>query len=68
MIITLPDNTAKETFKKLSEIFDKCEAGNAKVYLKIKGTKLETPYSIKNTADVSSAVRKIVPEGKTEIY
>jgi len=68
IIITLPDNTAKETFKKLSEIFDKCEAGNAKVYLKIKGIKLETPYSIKNTADALSAVRKIVPEGRIEIY
>jgi DNA polymerase III alpha subunit len=68
MIITLPNNTSKETFKKLSEIFDQCDSGNVKIYLKIKDSKLETPYSIKNTADILPAVRKIVPESKIDIF
>ena len=68
MIITLPENSSKDTFKKLSEIFDQCESGGIKIYLKIKGSKLETPYSIKLTADIESAVKNIIPEGKIEMY
>ncbi|MDO8529114.1 MAG: DNA polymerase III subunit alpha [bacterium] len=62
IIITLPDNSTKETFKKLSEIFDKCEAGSAKVYLKINNSKLETPYCIKNPEAVAPTVKNICPE------
>ena len=68
MLITLPENSTKETFKKLSEIFDKCESGNSKVYLKIKDSKLETPYSIKNYQDASSEIKKTVPGVRIEIY
>ncbi|MFH0968943.1 MAG: DNA polymerase III subunit alpha [Patescibacteria group bacterium] len=68
IIITLPDGSDKETFKKLSEIFDKCESGNEKVYLKINNSKLETPYSIKNTSEIESAIKKIIPEGKIEVW
>jgi DNA polymerase-3 subunit alpha len=68
IIITLPNNSTKETFKKLSEIFDKCESGGAKIYLKINDTKLETPYSIKNSADISVQIKSIVPEARIDIF
>lgn len=68
MIISLPENSSKETFKKLSDIFDKCEHGDMKIYLKIGNSKLETPYSIKNTADITSAVKNIILNGKIEMY
>ena len=68
MIISLPENSTKENFKKLSDIFDQCEHGETKIYLRIGGSKLETPYSIKLTADTLSAVKNIIPEGKIEMY
>ncbi len=68
IIITLPNDSTKETFKKLSEIFDKCESGNAKIYLRINDTKLETPYSIKNSEDISAQIKNIVPEAIIDIF
>lgn len=68
MIISLSSDSNKETFRKLSEFFDKCEPGNTKIYLKINGAKLETPYSIKNTAELKSAIMGIIPEGRIESY
>lgn len=68
IIITLPSDSTKETFKKLSEIFDQCESGNSKVYLKIKDSKLETPYSIKNTADISVRIKSAVPNARINIF
>ena len=68
IIITLPNDSTKETFKKLSEIFDKCESGDAKIYLRINDTKLETPYSIKNSADISVQIKNIVPEARIDIF
>lgn len=68
IIIALPDNSTKETFKKLSEIFDKCESGNAKVYLKIKDAKLETPYSIQNSPDTFIQIKNAVPEARIDTF
>lgn len=68
IIITLPNDSTKETFKKLSEIFDKCESGSAKIYLRINDTKLETPYSIKNSADISAQIKNMVPEARIDIF
>ncbi|HRY82771.1 MAG TPA: DNA polymerase III subunit alpha [Candidatus Moranbacteria bacterium] len=68
IIITLPNNFDKEILKNLSSFFDRCELGSSKVYLSIGGSKLETPYCIKNTADLELAIKKIFPEGKIEIY
>lgn len=68
IIISLSDDSTKETFKKLSGIFDKCKSGNLKIYLKINGTKLETPYSIKNHGDISSQIKSVVPEAKIDIF
>ncbi|MFA5777222.1 MAG: DNA polymerase III subunit alpha [Parcubacteria group bacterium] len=65
IIITLPDNATKETFKKLSEIFDQCESGSAKVYLKIKDSKLETPYSIKYDPEILKRIKEV--SGSSEI-
>lgn len=68
IVITLPNDSTKVTFKKLSEFFDKCKSGNSKIYLKINNTKLETPYSIKNSADILSKIKSIVPELKIDIF
>jgi DNA polymerase-3 subunit alpha len=65
IIITLPNNATKETFKKLSEIFDRCESGSAKVYLKIKDSKLETPYSIKYAPEILERIKEV--SGSSEI-
>ena len=65
--ITLPNNFNKEILKNLSAFFDRCELGAMKVYLSINGSKLETPYCIKNTAELEAAIKKISPEGKIEI-
>jgi DNA polymerase-3 subunit alpha len=67
LIITLPDNFDKEILKNLSSFFDRCDLGATKVYLSINGSKLETPYCIKNTAELEAAIKKISPEGKIEI-
>jgi DNA polymerase-3 subunit alpha len=68
LIVCLPDNSTKETFKKLSGVFDQCESGNLKVYLKIKDAKLEVPYSIKNTPDITQKIKSIIPEARIEIW
>ncbi len=66
--IILPEKSDKEIFKKLSEFFDKCESGEIKIYIKIKNSKLETPYSIKNTPDIESSIKNIIPEVKIETF
>ena len=68
IIITLPNNFDKSALKNLSAYFDKCELGSSKVYLNIGNTKLETPYCIKNNADIETAVKNILLEGKVEIF
>jgi DNA polymerase-3 subunit alpha len=59
MIISLPENSNKETFKKLSDIFDQCEHGETKVYLKIGVTKLETPYSINYNLEILRKIKEV---------
>jgi DNA polymerase-3 subunit alpha len=68
LVVTLPDNFDKSILKSLSSLFDRCELGSMKVYLSIGGSKLETPYCIKNTAELESAIKKISPEGKIEVW
>lgn len=68
LVITLPANFDKAILKNLSSYFDRCELGAMKVYLSIGGSKLETPYCIKNTVGLESAIKKIFPEGKIEVW
>ncbi|PIP28057.1 MAG: DNA polymerase III subunit alpha [Candidatus Moranbacteria bacterium CG23_combo_of_CG06-09_8_20_14_all_35_22] len=68
LIITLPLNFDKAILKNLSSLFDRCEMGAMKVYLSIGNSKLETPYCIQNNGDLKSAIKKIFPEGKIEIW
>ena len=68
LIITLPQNSNQETIKKLSAFFDQCSAGTMKVYLNINGARLETPYSINNKEELKEELKKLIPEGKIDIY
>jgi DNA polymerase III subunit alpha len=68
LIITLPPNFEKEILQKLSAHFDQCQLGSMKVYLNIGNTKLETPYCIKEINDIEQDMKKIVPEGRVEIF
>ncbi len=68
LIITLPNNSTSETIKKLSAYFDKCEAGNVKVYLNINDTRLETPYHIMHHEEFTEKIKSIVPEIQVELY
>jgi DNA polymerase-3 subunit alpha len=59
--ITLPATSNQETLKTLSAHFGKCDAGDTKIYLKINGTKLETPYCIKPSLDLENEIKKLIP-------
>jgi DNA polymerase-3 subunit alpha len=61
IILTLPSSSDQETLKTLSAHFGKCELGDTKVYLKINGTKLETPYCIKPITELENEIKKLIP-------
>ncbi|MBU2028635.1 DNA polymerase III subunit alpha, partial [Patescibacteria group bacterium] len=68
-IITLflPQGATKETLTNLSQFFDRCEKGETKVYLEIAQSKMETPYRLKYSAELSDAIKKIIPESRIKI-
>jgi DNA polymerase-3 subunit alpha len=68
LLIFLPENTNQEIIKKLSQFFDKCEAGPLKVFLNINGSRLETPYCVKNNEHLSASIAEIVPGSKISIF
>ncbi len=68
LIIKLPEKFNKNILKELSILFDQCSLGETKVYLAIGGSKLETPYCIGYFDGLGEALKKIVPEGKLELY
>lgn len=68
MIITLPDSADQDVLKKLSQYFDRCEAGATKVYLSINNSRLETPYCISQTEGLETNLKNIVPEAKIELF
>jgi DNA polymerase-3 subunit alpha len=68
IIITLPANSDQEVLKKLSQYFDRCEAGVMKVFLSINNQKLETAYCIAQTDSLESNLKNILPEAKISIF
>lgn len=68
LVITLPDDSSKDSIKKLSAFFDQCEAGDMKVFLILGGSKLETPYCIKNKESLKDELINLIPKDKIEIY
>ncbi|MFA5962264.1 MAG: DNA polymerase III subunit alpha [Parcubacteria group bacterium] len=68
IIVTLPQASDQETLKTLSAHFGKCQPGDTKVYLKISGTKLETPYCISKSIDLENEIKKLIPGAMVESY
>lgn len=68
IVITLPANSGADDIKKLSQFFDKCERGAAKVYLNINNSRLETPYCIQKSGDLKSSLQSIIPGSQIAIY
>jgi DNA polymerase-3 subunit alpha len=64
LIITLPTNFSQPTLQQLSTYFAQCNTGKVKIYLIIKGTKMETAYQIKVTQEIISQIRNIVPKAQ----
>jgi transposase-like protein len=67
LIITLPANSDQAILKKISAFFDRCDRGAMKVYLSINNSRLETPYCIKNSGDLSSYLDQHAPGCRVEI-
>ncbi|MFC1756440.1 DNA polymerase III subunit alpha [Patescibacteria group bacterium] len=67
VLITIPDNSNQDIIQKLSQFFDKCELGGTKVYISINGSRLETPYCIKQFQGLEQALQGIIPKGKIHI-
>ncbi|MFZ2774458.1 MAG: DNA polymerase III subunit alpha [Candidatus Moraniibacteriota bacterium] len=61
LTITLPSASNQETLKTLSAHFGKCQPGETKVYLKINGTKLETPYCITKKVELENEITNLLP-------
>jgi DNA polymerase-3 subunit alpha len=68
IFISLPASSNQETIKKLSGFFDQCELGSAKVYLEINGSRMETPYCVKDFAGFKEKLQELIPEGRINIY
>lgn len=68
IIIALPASADKDTLKKLSQYFDRCDAGTLKVFLAINNQKLETAYCITQSENLETNLKNIVPEAKINIF
>jgi DNA polymerase-3 subunit alpha len=68
LIISLSGDAEQNAIKKLSTYFDQCEGGSMKVYLIINGTRIETPYCIKDTGKLREELKNIITEGRIEVY
>ncbi|EKE11793.1 MAG: hypothetical protein ACD_15C00026G0012 [uncultured bacterium] len=67
IIITLPSSANQESLKKLSQYFNRCEVGSAKIYLSINNSRLETPYCINQSENLENNLKTIIPEATIEI-
>jgi DNA polymerase III alpha subunit len=67
IIITLPNSANQDSLKKLSQYFNRCEVGSAKIYLSINNSKLETPYCINQSENLENNLKTIIPEATIEI-
>ncbi len=61
IIVVIPSGSGHETLRALSEYFNQSNPGNIKIYLEIKGQKLETPFRIKNSGSFRNDIEKIIP-------
>ena len=68
IVITLPQASDQETLKTLSAHFSKCQPGDTKVYLKISGTKLETPYCVMKNTELENEIKKLIPGAVVESF
>jgi DNA polymerase-3 subunit alpha len=70
LLIALPENTNQEIIKKLSEFFDKCEAGAMKVYISIGNSRLETPYCISDNQleEMKTNLQTFAPESRISTF
>jgi DNA polymerase-3 subunit alpha len=68
LTITLPQASNQETLKTLSAHFGKCQPGDTKIYLKINGTKLETPFCISSSIDLENEIKKMIPGAMVEVF
>jgi len=65
--LSLPQGITKETLTNLSHFFDRCEKGETKIYLEIAASKMETPYRVKYSAELSASIQKIIPQSRIRI-
>jgi DNA polymerase-3 subunit alpha len=68
IVITLPEASDQETLKTLSSHFGKCQPGDTKVYLRINGTKLETPYCVMKNTELENEIKKLIPGAVVESF
>jgi DNA polymerase-3 subunit alpha len=70
LLIALPENTDQEIIKKLSQFFDKCEAGAMKVYISIGNARLETPYCIQDNQleEMKNNLKTFAPESRISTF
>ncbi len=67
ILISLPATAGEETLKALSIYFKNCPLGPTKIYLKINGTKLETPFSITYNPEIKNRIQEIIPNAVTDV-
>ncbi len=67
ILISLPAAAGEETLKNLSVHFKSCPPGPTKIYLKINGTKLETPYSITYNSEIKNRIQEIIPDAVIDV-
>jgi len=65
VFIQLPKNASSETLRKISEVLDDAQTGNAKIFLEfVNGSnvasRLETPYRINYSASVADKIRLLL--------
>jgi DNA polymerase-3 subunit alpha len=65
--LILPQGATKEALKNLSQFFDRCEKGGTKIYLEINQSRMETPYRLKYSLELSALIQKIIPQSRIKI-
>jgi DNA polymerase-3 subunit alpha len=68
LLISFPASFDKNILKSLAAIFDRCEAGETKIYLRIGSSKLETPYRVKKNSDLLDRLNSLLPNARIEIF
>jgi len=61
LLITLPQDTNREILQSLSQYLSRCPQGKTKIYISLRGNKIETSYNINYTNEVENAIKNITP-------